>query len=155
MSDAIAILGAGICSLDPGLPAQYGLDGGSIDPAALPTHLRRRASQATKMAVTAARRACQNAHAEAKNLPSVFASAGGEIQVTDALCLALPDPNGYISPTQFHNSVHNTTAGYWSILNDCNAPTTAIAASEETVAMAFLEAWCMLRSHPGKVRIVC
>ena len=107
------------------------------------------------MAVTAAMHACQRAGIEVDQLPSVFASVGSEIQVTDVLCRSLTDPDYLLSPTQFHNSVHNTTAGYWSILTQCQQPATAIAAVEDTFAMALLEACSQLQQHPGDLLLVC
>jgi hypothetical protein len=67
----------------------------------------------------------------------------------------LPDPDALLSPTHFHNSVHNTTAGYWGILNHCQAPTTAIAALDDGFAMGLLEAWSQLQQSPGDVLLVC
>ena len=107
------------------------------------------------MAVTAAMRACQQACVESAELPSVFASVGGEIQVTDILCRVLPDIDYQLSPTQFHNSVHNTTAAYWSILSQSHKPGTAIAATDDTFAMGLLEAWSQLQFQPGDLLLVC
>jgi 3-oxoacyl-(acyl-carrier-protein) synthase len=121
----------------------------------MPANLRRRASLTTKMAITVATEACKQANVNPADLPSVFASVGGEIQVTDALCLALSDHQAAISPTQFHNSVHNTTAGYWGILHQCYQATTAIAAVDDTFAMGLLEAWSQLQQQPGDMLLVC
>ena len=109
----------------------------------------------TRMAITAAQLACSQANSDAQLLASVFASLGGEIQVTDALCRLLPDDNELLSPTQFHNSVHNTTAGYWGILNKCQAPTTAIAAADDTFAMGLVEVWAQLQQGGGERLLVC
>jgi 3-oxoacyl-(acyl-carrier-protein) synthase len=121
----------------------------------MPANLRRRASLTTKMAITVATEACKQANVNPADLPSVFASVGGEIQVTDALCLALSEHQAVISPTQFHNSVHNTTAGYWGILHQCYQATTAIAAVDDTFAMGLLEAWTQLQQQPGDLLLVC
>ncbi len=126
-----------------------------MDRSLLPAALRRRTSLTTQMAVTAAVQACESAQCDAGQLASVFASVGGEIQVTDALCRTLPDSEALLSPTRFHNSVHNTTAGYWSILNQCRAATTAIAAIDDTFAMGLLEAWVQLQQRPGELLLVC
>jgi len=60
-----------------------------------------------------------------------------------------------LSPTQFHNSVHNTTAGYWSILSKCQAPATAIAAADDTFAMGLIEAYSQLQQEGGDRLLVC
>jgi len=145
-----------LCCSDAELLTPFNLPSHEVDKTLLPAAMRRRTSLSTKMAITAATLACEQAKVETKSLPSVFASLGGEIQVTDALCRLLPDDNELLSPTQFHNSVHNTTAGYWSILNQCQAPTTAIAAADDTFAMGLIEAWSQLQqSEQTEQLLVC
>ncbi len=155
MGKDLTILSTAICCEEPERLERYGLSGYGIDKMLLPAAMRRRTSLTTRMAVTAATQACRLANVDAGSLPSVFASVGGEIQVTDALCKMLPDREALLSPTQFHNSVHNTTAGYWSILNSCQAATSAIAAIDDTFAMGLLEAWSQLQQQPGILLLVC
>ena len=155
MNKCLTIRSTAICC-DEFVPLKkYGLSGYEIDKTLLPAAMRRRTSLTTRMAVTAASHACRLANVDAGRLASVFASVGGEIQVTDALCKVLPDREALLSPTQFHNSVHNTTAGYWSILNACQASMTAIAALDDTFAMGLLEAWSQLQQQPGTILLVC
>ena len=45
-----------------------------------------------------------------------------------------------VSPTKFHNSVHNAAAGYWTIGQGCMAPSTALSAFSHTFAQGLLEA---------------
>jgi hypothetical protein len=45
-----------------------------------------------------------------------------------------------VSPTKFHNSVHNAPAGYWSIATGCMESSTAISAGEATFGAGLLEA---------------
>ena len=153
--DSMALLGFGACTLDSGLRASLPFAALDIDREAIPPFLRRRTSQATQMAFSAAERALLQAQRMPERLPAVFASAGGEMQVTDTLCLELGKPDGMISPTAFHNSVHNTAAGYWSIARQCPEAATALAAGHETFAMALLEAWCLLESQGGEMLLVC
>lgn len=144
-----------ICCPDPELLKPFGLESIEVDKNLIPAAMRRRTSLTTRMAITAATYACQQAQVDPSVLPSVFASLGGEIQVTDALCRLLPNPDELLSPTQFHNSVHNTTAGYWGILNHCQAPSTAIAAVDDGFTMGLLEAWSQLQQSPGDILLVC
>jgi len=155
MDRPVFIKAAALCCPEPGELQAFALQALPVDRSLLPAALRRRTSLTTQMAVTAAMHACDRAQCDASVLPSVFASVGGEIQVTDALCRTLPDREALLSPTRFHNSVHNTTAGYWSILNQCQAPTTAIAAIDDSFAMALLEAWAQLQQRPGELLLVC
>lgn len=149
------VLANSICSDDIECMQNFGIEANAPDKTLLPKALRRRAAMTTQMAVTAALHACELANADSGKITSVFASVGGEIQVTDALCRVLPDIHSPLSPTQFHNSVHNTTAGYWSIMNQCCAPTIAIAAAEDTFAMGLLEAWSQMQQSGESVLLVC
>ncbi len=155
MVEQMFIKSAAICCPDPDLLAGFKLSGLSVDNNLIPAAMRRRTSLTTRMAITAATTACAQAAVNTAQLPAVFASLGGEIQVTDAICRLLPNPGELLSPTQFHNSVHNTTAGYWSILNQCQASSTAIAAVDDTFAMGLLEAWTQLQLNAGDLLLVC
>ena len=155
MNRRFSIKSTAICCQYPNRLSDFGLEGYQVDKTFLPAALRRRSSLTTRMAVTAAVHACEQADVDPGVTPSVFASVGGEIQVTDALCRALTDIDALLSPTQFHNSVHNTTSGYWSILTGCRAPTTAIAAVDDTFAMGVLEACSQLQQSPGNILLVC
>ena len=155
MTKSIFIKSAVVCCPDSELLKTFGLESVEVDKNLIPAAMRRRTSLTTRMAITAASQACIEAQVDPGILPSVFTSLGGEIQVTDALCRLLPDPDALLSPTQFHNSVHNTTAGYWGILNHCQAPTTAIAAVDDSFAMGLLEAWSQLQQWQGDLLLVC
>jgi hypothetical protein len=151
----MTLLGYGACTPDPELRANLPFPAGDIDRNDIPALLRRRTSQATQMAFSAANRACAQARRSPAELPAVFASVGGEIQVTDLLCIELAKPDGSISPTAFHNSVHNTAAGYWSIVHRCTKAISALAAGHDTFAMALLESWCQLDCHGGELLLIC
>ncbi len=151
----IYIKASAICTPDLELLQPFELDGYTIDKSLIPTTIRRRTALSTRMAITAATIACQQAQTDRSQLTSIFVSLGGEIQVTDALCRLLPDKTALLSPTQFHNSVHNTTAGYWGILNHCQQPSTAIAANDDGFAMGLLEAWSQLQHVPSELLLVC
>ncbi|WP_428356301.1 beta-ketoacyl synthase chain length factor [Methyloprofundus sp.] len=155
MMKQLFIKSAAVCCPDSDVLAAFNLPGSDIEKSLIPAGMRRRTSVTTRMAITAAANASTQAGSDTQNLASVFASLGGEIQVTDALCRLLPDDNELLSPTQFHNSVHNTTAGYWGILNKCQAPTTAIAAADDTFAMGLIEVWAQLQQSSGERLLVC
>ncbi len=153
--DCMTLLGFGACAPDPEFRASLPFPVGDIDRGVMPVALRRRASQAMLMAFTAADLACRHANRKPSTLSAVFASVAGEIQVTDPLCIELTKPDCVISPTAFHNSVHNTTAGYWGIVQHCTQASTALAAGHDTFAMAMLEAWTQLACHGGELLLVC
>jgi hypothetical protein len=74
----------------------------------------------------------------------VFASADGDLQIAHRICAALAETPRFISPTDFHNSVHNAAAGYWSIASHAQGPSTAIAAYNHSFAVGLMEALGMV-----------
>jgi hypothetical protein len=109
-------------------------------PALLAPTERRRASDTVAVALEVGARACEAAARSPQELASVFASTHGDLAVSDYLCATLVATPTLISPTRFHNSVHNAAAGYWSIGTSSCAPYTAISAFQYTFAEGLLEA---------------
>jgi len=101
---------------------------------------RRRAQEAVLLAIEAAQQACTMACRDPRDLPNVFASAYGDLQINDYLCATLARYPNDMSPTKFHNSVHNAPAGYWSIATGCMASSTALSAGAATFGAGLLEA---------------
>ena len=158
---AIAILGSGLCIPDPQIADQLGLSETGqetgIDVGILSAMVRRRTSTATRVAITAASRACGctgTASASNAQAPAIFVSSVGEMQVTDTLCAAIARQDYPLSPTLFHNSVHNTAAGYWSMATGNMAAMQAMGALQDGFALGLLEAWCQLRTGAGRVLLV-
>ncbi len=60
-----------------------------------------------------------------------------------------------ISPTKFHNSVHNAAAGYWTIGTGCRKASTALAAARASFAEALLEAAVQATTDADPVLLVC
>lgn len=149
----MAVLGTGLCLPDEQTAAACGFSDCALDASLLPPLVRRRTSMATRMAVCAADRACTAAGGE-RDLSAVFVSAAGEMQVTDKLCSAIARQQYPLSPTLFHNSVHNTAAGYWSMATGSMAPMQAMAALDDGLALGLLEAWCQLQTTVERVLLV-
>ena len=101
---------------------------------------RRRAPDTVALALEVAARACEAAGRSPAQLRSVFASTYGDLGISNYMCATLADTPTLISPTKFHNSVHNAAAGYWSIGTASHAPYTAISAYRYTFGSAVLEA---------------
>ncbi|MCS7100300.1 MAG: beta-ketoacyl synthase chain length factor [Burkholderiaceae bacterium] len=106
----------------------------------LPPTERRRATLATRVVLTVAQEALTAAGWEAAQVASVFASSSGSPEITDQLCQALAAGDTQISPTRFHNSVHNAAAGYYAIAVGCREPSTSVAAFDASAAAGLLEA---------------
>jgi hypothetical protein len=109
-------------------------------PALLPPAERRRVPDTVAVALEAASEALAASGLAAADLPSVFASAYGDLAGTDALCAALAEPAPMLSPTRFHNAVHNAAAGYWSIATGARCASNAVSAFDRSFAAGLLEA---------------
>ena len=123
-------------------------------PQLLAPNERRRAPDTVAVALEVALAACEAAGRDPRSLSSVFASTHGELSITDYLCTTLVDDPCAISPTKFHNSVHNAAAGYWTIGNGCVAATTAISAFDASFAQGLLEALAQLAAGSEAVLLV-
>lgn len=123
-------------------------------PQVLAPNERRRAPDTVAVALDVAQAACTAAGRDASTLPSVFASTHGELAITDFMCATLRDAPATVSPTRFHNSVHNAAAGYWTIGTGCMAPATAISAYDATFAQGLLEALVQLACGSDAVLLV-
>jgi hypothetical protein len=106
----------------------------------LPPAERRRTTDTVKLAMTVGGEAIAHAGLCAENVPSVFTSSGGDGKTITAILEVLASPQREVSPTRFHNSVHNAPAGYWSIATGCREASTSICAYDFSFAAGLLEA---------------
>lgn len=106
----------------------------------IPGNERRRAPPIVRAAVEVSAQAMLAAGMDAKDVACVFGSGLGDTEVTDYLCAQLASPEKQLSPTRFHNSVHNAPAGYWTIATHCMRSANSIAAYEQTAGISLLEA---------------
>ena len=106
----------------------------------LPANERRRVSPTVRLALKVAEEALAQSSLDMDGICSVFATCDGDTEIIDSICRALTLPGRPVSPTQFHNSVHNAAVGYWSIATRSHAASNAISAFSYSAPMAFLEA---------------
>ncbi|MGN6313471.1 MAG: beta-ketoacyl synthase chain length factor [Rhodanobacteraceae bacterium] len=106
----------------------------------LPPSERRRAPDSVLLAAEIAGQACTAARREPADLPCVFASTHGELSITDYMCATLASAPHELSPTKFHNSVHNAPAGYWTIAARCSAGSSAVTGYHASFGAGLLEA---------------
>jgi hypothetical protein len=123
-------------------------------PQLLAANERRRAPETVAAALEVALAACTAAGRDPATLSSVFASAHGDLNITDYLCEILASEPRSLSPTRFHNSVHNAAAGYWTIGAGAMAPATAISAADASFAQGLLEALAQLATGTEAVLLV-
>ena len=143
----------GIAFWAPTLPgwstarAAFRGEGEAVDPPAkrpapeiLAPAERRRAPDTVALALEVAAAAVRESGLDAATLPAVFTSAHGDLAVNDYMCSTLANEPTLISPTKFHNSVHNAAAGYWTMATGCHEASTALSAFDASFGAGLLEA---------------
>ncbi len=109
-------------------------------PMALPPAERRRAGAVVKVSLAVGQEAVAASGLQANTLPSVFSSSSGDAINCHEICSALASNDRLISPTRFHNSVHNAASGYWSISSCSMASSSVLCAHDASFAAGLLEA---------------
>ena len=109
-------------------------------PALLPAAERRRSGAIVKLTLATGLEAIAAAGLDAARLPSVFSSSSGDGENCHAICEMLASDDRQISPTRFHNSVHNAAAGYWSIATAAMTPSSVLCAFDASFGAGLLEA---------------
>jgi hypothetical protein len=142
----IGIHGPGISDWATAVPVLAGTQAMSWDalplppPALLGPNERRRAGTVVRLALAVAQQASDMAGSPAGAMHSIFASSNGDGAVVHAILETLASTDGQVSPTQFHNSVHNAPAGYWSIGTHSKTPTGSLGCHDASAAAALLKA---------------
>jgi Beta-ketoacyl synthase, N-terminal domain len=117
-------------------------------PAVLPPAERRRAGRVIKLALAVGAEALAQAGPDSaldvRALSTVFTSSGGDGDNCHEICLSLASHDRLISPTRFHNSVHNAAAGYWGIAYGCTEASTSLCAGDASFGAGLLEALAQL-----------
>ncbi|NUO71116.1 MAG: hypothetical protein HOQ10_00165 [Frateuria sp.] len=121
----------------------------------LPANERRRAPQSVLLAIEVADQAVAMSGLDASALACVFASSHGDQPIMDYMCAVLAGAPAELSPTRFHNSVHNAPAGYWTIATGCHAPSNAVCAQRASFGAGLLEAACLALADARPVLLVC
>lgn len=105
----------------------------------LPAAERRRAGVPIKLALAVGQEAFLHAERETKTAATVFTSSGGDNDNVHAINSILATAPREVSPTRFHNSVHNAAAGYWCIAAESREPSTSLCAHDASFAAGLLE----------------
>lgn len=125
-----------------------------LAPDILPPNERRRSGVATRLAVAVAQQALRASTLPAQACATVFASSDGDGDIVNAMCLALAASGLDVSPTKFHNSVHNAPAGYWAIATGCEQAASSVSAFDFTFAAGLLEAATQVSAERRPVLLV-
>lgn len=123
-------------------------------PALLPPAERRRASRVVRIALAVGSAAVADAGADASQLPAIFSASTADGHNCVALCETLASDDQRVSPTRFHNSLHNTPAGYWGIATGAQGASQSLSAYDGSFAAGLLEAVTYARHIDAPVLLI-
>jgi Beta-ketoacyl synthase, N-terminal domain len=120
----------------------------------LPAVERRRTGRVVRLALAAGLEATARAGADAAQLAAVFSSSGGDGDNCHEICRVLAGAERQISPTRFHNSVHNAASGYWGIATGATAASNSLCAYDASFGAGLLEALVQIRIDETAVLLI-
>lgn len=123
-------------------------------PAVLAPAERRRAPDTVALALEVAAAATAASGRDARELPCIFVCSEGDLTINDYMCTTLASDPTLLSPTKFHNSVHNAAVGYWTIGTGCMESSTSLSAFHRSFAAGLLEAATQCASDGRAVLLV-
>lgn len=124
-------------------------------PSILPPRDRRRCSDTVRLALHVAQQTVHAAGFDRTATPSVFVNSAGDGSIVHRLLSTLATPSKSVSPTDFHNSVHNAPAFYWSLGTGCREASTSIAGGRHSFAAALLKSAAESVTKDTPVLMVC
>ena len=116
----------------------------------LPAAERRRTGVSVRLALAVGSEALSNAGCDVA--ASVFASSSGDGDNLHEICETLASAERTLSPTRFHNSVHNAPAGYWSIATRSRESSPSLCGHDGSFGAGLLEAAAQVMA--GNVPVV-
>ncbi|MBT9590375.1 MAG: beta-ketoacyl synthase chain length factor [Thiobacillus sp.] len=123
-------------------------------PQSLPPAERRRTGLSVKVALAVAQEAIAAGQLDPRQLATVFASSGADGDNCDAICQVLASDDRHISPTRFHNSVHNAPAGYWGIAAGAMTPATVLCVYDGCFGAGLLEALTQVAAEGNSTLLI-
>lgn len=123
-------------------------------PASLAPAERRRSSPTVRLAIAVAEQALQGSSHRPEELAMVFSSYEAAGIITHQLCEVLAGSRE-VSPTQFHNSVHNAPSGYYSIAMNAKHAASSICRGEWSFAAGLLSAAAQVAADEVPLLYVC
>ncbi len=123
-------------------------------PGCLPSAERRRSSPTVRLAIAVAEQALRQTSLSPQDMAMVFSSYEAAGMITHQLCEVLAGTRE-VSPTQFHNSVHNAPSGYYSIAMSAQRAGSSICRGEWSFAAGLLNAAAQAVADQLPVLYVC
>ena len=158
--DAVGVLAPGLPDWETAkavLSGQCSYSATPLDapqPACLAAAERRRSSPTVRLAIAVAEQALQQTALAPQELAMVFASYEAAGLITHQLCEVLAGSRE-VSPTQFHNSVHNAPSGYYSIATNARRAASSVCRGEWSFAAGLLNAAAQVVADNVPVLYVC
>jgi len=106
----------------------------------LPPNERRRAGVPIKLALAVGQEAFTQAGRPLAETATVFASSSGDNDNVHAILEVLASAPREVSPTRFHNSVHNAVSGYWGIAAQAHTSSSSLCGFDSSFAVGLLDA---------------
>jgi len=159
--ESVGVIGPGIGGwrdAEAMLMSPEGFDIGAEHPRRTPARLRANERRRVTPLISMVMQCCEDTLSRNRNggtsMRSVFASSCGDLLIVDRILSDLTLPGRPLSPTDFHNSVHNAPAAYWSIACGDNSASTSMAAYDSSFSAGFLEAVGSVKQHGGRTLLV-
>ena len=158
--EGVGLVGPGLLGWEAGRRVLAGTDAYVFAPTViaaselLPAAERRRTGAPVKLALAAGSEAFANAGRDTATTATVFTSSGGDGENVHQICEALASAEREVSPTRFHNSVHNAAAGYWSIATGSREPSTSLCGYDSSFAAGLLEAAAQVATDHAPVGLI-
>lgn len=121
-------------------------------PALLPAAERRRSGPMVRLAIAVGAEAA--AGSDLATLPTVFSASSGDGANCHEICQTLASSDRQISPTRFHNSVHNAASGYWSIAAGAMEKASVLCAHDASFGAGLLEAMAQVAADRTPVLLI-
>ena len=115
---------------------------------------RRRSSPTVRLAIAVAEQALRQTSLLPQDMAIVFSSFEAAGLITHQLCETLAGSRD-VSPTQFHNSVHNAPSGYYSIAMNAKRAASSVCRGEWSFAAGLLNAAALAVADNIAVLYVC
>ena len=120
----------------------------------LPANERRRMVQTVRLALALGTEAFEDAGRDPATIATVFTSSGGDGETINEILTALAKDEREISPTRFHNSVHNAPSGYWSIAVGSREPASSLCCHDHSFAAGLLESTAQAAADDRAVALI-
>ena len=153
--EGVGVLGPGITGWDEAREVLRGARPAAAAPTALPAPEilppteRRRCGKNVRLSIAVGLEAVHGSGRAANDFAAVFASSSGDGDTLHAICETLASDDRLISPTRFHNSVHNAAAGYWGIATGAMKAADSLCAYDASFGAGLLEALVRLAAEPS------